>query len=140
MTAQIRTSIVEGPLDPAAIEGQARRADCGALVSFVGVVRDHDGGEGVSGIDYSAHPQAARILREIVAGFAEREGVHRIEAHHRVGSLKVGDEAMVVVIAAEHRGQGFTTCSDLVDEVKARLPVWKKQFRLDGSHEWSGLP
>lgn len=139
MSAQICTSIVETPLDPVAIEQAARRTDCGAFVSFIGVVRNHDDGEGVQGIDYSAHPQAEEILKDLVEDFARREGVHHIEAHHRVGSLHIGDEAMVIVVAAEHRSQAFTTCSDLVDEVKVRLPIWKKQFRLDGSHEWSGL-
>lgn len=140
MTAFVRTSLVEGPLDPRAIEDAARDPHCGALASFVGVVRDHDGGADVVGIDYSAHPLAAEALAEVASEFADRVGVHRIEVHHRVGGLRVGDEAMVVAVAAEHRAQAFSTISAIVDEVKARVPIWKKQYLLDGSHEWSGLP
>lgn len=136
----VATGIKDAPLDPESIERAVDDPRCGAVVRFEGVVRNHDAGDDVTGIDYSAHPLAEGILAEIAAGIASRDSVHAVEAHHRVGHLDVGDVAMVVVVSAEHRAEAFAAASDLVDEVKARLPVWKKQFLADGTHAWSGLP
>ena len=69
----------------------------------------------------------------------ERPGVHRIVAWHRVGHLAIGEDAMVVAVAAEHRAQAFRAVESIVEDVKAKLPVWKKQELTDGSHSWSGL-
>lgn len=140
MTRTVRAVITDEPLDAAAICAATRDELCGAVASFVGVVRNHDGGAGVESIDYSAHPLAEETLRVIAESLTDRPGVHRIEAWHRVGHLEIGDEAMVVAVGAEHRAQAFGACEALVEEVKARLPIWKKQYRTDGSHEWSGLP
>ncbi len=140
MTRSVRAVITEEPLDAPAIIAGARDELCGAVATFIGAVRNHDGGSSVTGIDYSAHPLAEETLRQIAESLIDRPGVHRIEAWHRVGRLDIGDDAMVVVVAAEHRAQAFGACEALVEEVKARLPIWKKQYRTDGSHEWSGLP
>ena len=90
-------------------------------------------------IEYSCHPSARQILREIVSEMRERPGVHRIVAWHRVGHLAIGEDAMVVAVAAEHRAQAFRAVESIVEDVKAKLPVWKKQELTDGSHSWSGL-
>ena len=71
--------------------------------------------------------------------FKDRPGVHRIVAWHRVGYLEIGEDAMVVVVAAEHRAQAFRAVEAIVEDVKAKLPIWKKQELTDGSHNWSGL-
>lgn len=138
--ARVHTSISPSPLDPARIEAAAFNERCGAVATFQGIVRNHDGALDVVGIDYSAHPNAAVVLREIAEQFANKAGVHVIEAWHRIGSLAVGEHAMVVAVGAEHRGQALSTVEALVEEIKARLPIWKKQVLVDGSHSWSGLP
>jgi molybdopterin synthase catalytic subunit len=111
----------------------------GAVVGFVGMVRDHDGGRSVTRLEYSAHPSAADVLAEVAAEVArDSHGVRAIAVSHRVGVLDVGDAALVAAVAADHRGAAFETCAVLVDTVKARLPVWKHQLFADGSDEWVG--
>ena len=139
MSAQIATGITDDPLDSGALIDSARLDTCGAVASFIGVVRNHDGGEAVEAIEYSCHPSARQILREIVSEMRERPGVHRIVAWHRVGHLAIGEDAMVVAVAAEHRAQAFRAVESIVEDVKAKLPVWKEQELTDGSHSWSGL-
>ena len=139
MSAEIATGITDDPLDSSTLIDSARRETCGAVASFIGVVRNHDGGESVDAIEYSSHPSSAQILRDIVAEFKDRPGVHRIVAWHRVGRLEIGEDAMVVAVAAEHRAQAFRTVEAIVEDVKAKLPIWKKQELTDGSHNWSGL-
>jgi len=109
----------------------------GAVVGFCGVVRNHDGGREVMRLDYSAHPHAEQILFEVLAeAAADASGVRAIAASHRVGSLQVGEAALVVAVSADHRAAAFNTCARLVDTVKERLPVWKHQFFADGTDEW----
>ena len=139
MSAEIATGTTDAPLDTGALIDSARRDTCGAVASFIGVVRNHDGGESVDAIEYSSHPSSQQILRYIVMEFKDRPGVHRIVAWHRVGYLEIGEDAMVVVVAAEHRAQAFRAVEAIVEDVKAKLPIWKKQELTDGSHNWSGL-
>ncbi|MFF1828166.1 molybdenum cofactor biosynthesis protein MoaE [Paenarthrobacter sp. NPDC058040] len=115
----------------------------GAVVSFSGVVRNHDGGKPVDRLSYSAHPTAHRTMTEVVAQLvAEHSGEAsqpvRIWAAHRIGTLEVGDPALVCAVAAAHRGQAFAVCSELVDRIKAQVPIWKEQFFSDGTIEWVG--
>ena len=139
MSAEIATGITDEPLDSGALIDSTRRDTCGAVASFIGVVRNHDGGESVDAIEYSSHPSSQQILRDIVMEFKDRPGVHRIVAWHRVGRLEIGEDAMVVAVAAEHRAQAFRAVETIVEDVKAKLPIWKKQELTDGSHNWSGL-
>ena len=139
MSAEIATGITDDPLDSSSLIDSARHDTCGAVASFIGVVRNHDGGESVEAIEYSSHPSSSQILREIVSEFADRPGVHRSVAWHRVGDLETGEDAMVVAVAAEHRAQAFRAVEGIVEDVKAKLPIWKKQELTDGSHNWSGL-
>ncbi len=139
MSAEIATGITDEPLDTGALIDSARRDTCGAVASFIGVVRNHDGGESVNAIEYSSHPSSQQILRDIVVEFKDRPGVHRIVAWHRVGRLEIGEDAMVVAVAAEHRAQAFRAVEAIVEDVKAKLPIWKRQELTDGSHNWSGL-
>ena len=123
----------------AAVEG----AEAGAVVSFRGVVRNHDGGKSVERLSYTAHPTASKAMLEVVATLLDEyseEASHpvRIWAAHRVGTLQVGDVALVCAVSAAHRGQAFTICSELVDRIKAGVPIWKEQLFSDGSMEWVG--
>ena len=135
----VLSGITAEALDPAALCARIGDDRAGAVACFVGVVRDHDAGMPVTAIDYSAHPAAGRVLDGSCRRIAAREGVHAVGAWHRTGGLVVGDVAMVVAAAAEHRGQALTAVSDLVDLVKAELPAWKCQWLPDGSHVWSGI-
>lgn len=140
MTTQVVfAEVTESPLDAAALSAQVGHEAAGAVITFSGVVRNHDVGQAVDSIEYSSHPQAAEIIAQLAAETACRDGVHGVGIAHRVGHLQVGDVALVAVVAAEHRSQGFGAVIDLVDEVKKRLPVWKKQHFTDGHTEWTGL-
>ncbi|WP_340537617.1 molybdenum cofactor biosynthesis protein MoaE [Nocardioides sp. GXZ039] len=112
----------------------------GGVTLFVGKVRDHDGGRGVSGLEYSAHPSALDRLREVCEEVAARHEVHGVAAIHRVGSLAIGDLAVVVGAAAAHRGVAFDASRDLIDTLKDRVPIWKHQRFTDGGEEWVGTP
>lgn len=134
------SQITQEPLTAEDVAARVGDRRSGAVVAFVGVVRNHDAGRSVTSIDYSAHPQAARLLAGLVEEFSARPGVHGAAAAHRVGHLEVGEAAMVVAVSAEHRLEAFEAAADLVDAVKARVPIWKCQWLADGSHSWSGLP
>lgn len=110
------------------------------MVSFTGVVRNHDGGRAVDRIEYSCHPKAGEVIGAIAAAVAadfEGRGLHRIWVGHRVGELRVGDVAFLVAVSASHRAEAFEACSRLVEDVKRDIPVWKRQVFPDGTHEWS---
>jgi molybdopterin synthase catalytic subunit len=134
---EVRLSgITDRVLDVAAHTAAVADPAAGAVVSFAGAVRDHDHGSGVTALHYQAHPTAARIVAEVAAEMAGREGVIAVAVTHRVGDLVVGDLAIVAAVSSAHRQLAFAVCGDLVDEVKARLPVWKHQRFTDGSDEW----
>lgn len=127
----------------AAVESET----AGAVVSFSGVVRNHDGGKSVERLNYTAHPTAHQVLADVVAKLiAEHSGDDsgepgtpvRIWAAHRIGALRIGDPALVCAVAAAHRGQAFAVCSELVDRIKEQVPIWKEQFFTDGTVEWVG--
>lgn len=122
---------------------------CGAVVTFIGQVRDHDPSatEPVVGIEYSAHPDAEGTLAEIVASLGDVAEVTarssgsavRVAVSHRVGELDVGDLALVACVATAHRAQAYELSRVLVERIKAELPIWKKQLTVDGVHQWVGL-
>ncbi|MCO7220618.1 molybdenum cofactor biosynthesis protein MoaE [Klenkia sp. PcliD-1-E] len=133
-------AISDQPLDVAAHEAAVAHPAAGATVSFAGVVRDHDGGKSVTELEYVGHPTAQALVEEIAAEFAARPEVHAVAISHRVGLLGIGDVALACAVSASHRGQAFTACAELVDEVKARLPIWKRQVFTDGAEEWVACP
>lgn len=135
----VRAEISADPLDQASIIAEVDSDAAGAIITFNGVVRNHDQGRGVESIEYSSHEIAPKILREIATEIANRDGIHVVSAVHRTGLVNVGESAMVAVVAGNHRGETFQAASDFVDEIKARLPIWKKQNFPGGTHEWSGL-
>ncbi|HWM58217.1 MAG TPA: molybdenum cofactor biosynthesis protein MoaE [Pseudonocardia sp.] len=137
--AVLRATVGEEPLDVAEHAALVEQAAAGAVVTFAGVVRDHDGGRAVRSLDYSAHPTAGKVVAEVAADIAARaQGVRAIALSHRVGPLGIGDVALACAVAADHRREAFATCAELVDEVKRRLPVWKHQSFSDGTDEWVG--
>jgi molybdopterin synthase catalytic subunit len=137
--AVLRAAVGEAPLDVAEHAALVDQAAAGAVVTFAGVVRDHDSGRSVRGLEYSAHPSAEKIVAEVAAGIAARtQGVRAVAVSHRVGRLAIGDVALACAVAADHRREAFETCAELVDEVKRLLPVWKHQVFTDGTEEWVG--
>ncbi|HYN73538.1 MAG TPA: molybdenum cofactor biosynthesis protein MoaE [Nakamurella sp.] len=114
-------------------------AAAGATVSFSGVVRDHDGGRGVTALEYHGHPTAASVVARVAGEIAARPGVIAVAVSHRIGLLEVGDVALAAAVSAAHRREAFAACIDLVDEVKRQLPVWKRQVFDDGTDEWVGM-
>jgi molybdopterin synthase catalytic subunit len=136
----VRSAVTVEPLTVADHESAVTGPACGAVVSFAGVVRDHDGGRAVRGIEYLGHPSAARVLAEVVADVAARCEVEAVAVSHRVGDLAIGDAALVVAVSAAHRQEAFAAAALMVDEVKHRLPVWKRQVFADGTDEWVACP
>ncbi|MGS0685281.1 molybdenum cofactor biosynthesis protein MoaE [Nakamurella sp. GG22] len=132
------SQVTESVLDLAAHLSAVDDPAAGATVSFSGVVRNHDGGRQVAELEYHGHPTAAAVVDEVAAEIAARDGVVALAVSHRVGLLRVGDVALAAAVSAAHRREAFEACSDLVDEVKRRLPVWKRQVFDDGSDEWVG--
>jgi molybdopterin synthase catalytic subunit len=132
--------VSEFALDVAAHSAATREAAAGADVSFCGVVRDHDGGRTVLELEYTCHPSAADILRQVAEEIAADPAVLAVAVSHRIGMLGVGDVALVASVTAAHRKQAFDSCQRLVDEVKARLPIWKRQLFADGTDEWVNCP
>jgi molybdopterin synthase catalytic subunit len=137
--AVLRAAVGEAPLDVAEHAALVDQAAAGAVVTFAGVVRDHDGGRAVRGLEYSAHPTAEKVVAQVAADVAARAtGVRAIAVSHRIGPLGIGDVALACAVAADHRKEAFAACAELVDEVKRLLPVWKHQLFADGTDEWVG--
>lgn len=132
--------VVDEPLSVAEHEDAVADKAAGAVVSFAGVVRDHDGGRSVTELEYVGHPTASDVLTEIAAEFAARPALHAVAVSHRVGMLGIGDVALACAVSAAHRGEAFAACAELVDEVKQRLPIWKRQVFTDGEEEWVACP
>ena len=132
--------VVDVPLSVAEHEDAVADKAAGAVVSFAGVVRDHDGGRPVTALEYVGHPSAAEVIRELAEEFAARPDVHAVAVSHRIGSLAIGDVALACAVSSSHRGSAFTACAELVDEVKKRLPIWKRQVFTDGEEEWVACP
>ena len=115
-------------------------AASGGVTVFVGRVRDHDGGHGVTGLEYSAHPSAVDKLRDVCAQVASSYDVTALAAVHRTGTLAIGDIAVICATATGHRGESFDATRALIDTLKAEVPIWKHQSFSDGTEEWVGSP
>ncbi|OXR45059.1 Molybdopterin synthase catalytic subunit 2 [Nocardia cerradoensis] len=129
------TRISDQPLQPEEVERAVTGPEHGAVVVFTGKVRDHDGGQAVSALEYSAHPEAEKFLTRVCAEVGKSAGLP-VAAVHRVGALTVGDLAITVAVAAPHRREAFETCAELVDRIKHEVPIWKRQLFADGMSEW----
>ena len=112
----------------------------GGIALFAGAVRDSDHDRGVVGLSYSAHPSAVDELRRVAEVTAEKYPVIGIAAVHRVGDLAIGDLAVVLAVSCPHRAEAFGACRDLIDILKASVPIWKHQRFDDGTAEWVGTP
>ena len=132
-------SLSDKPLHGAALHALLENRAAGACVTFEGIVRDHNDGRSVLRLEYEAYPALA--LREGEAILAEARARFDILGAlcvHRTGPLEIGDMAVWVGVAAAHRGAAFDACRFVIDEVKRRVPIWKREFYADGSLEWVG--
>ncbi|HEY9251420.1 MAG TPA: molybdenum cofactor biosynthesis protein MoaE [Nocardioides sp.] len=132
--------IRETPLDVTEVLAALDDDASGGVTLFVGRVRDHDGGKSVTGLDYQAHPTALARLADVAEKVAADHGVAGLAAVHRTGHLDIGDIAVIVATASGHRGEAFAASRDLIDTLKAEVPIWKHQVFTDGTDEWVGAP
>jgi molybdopterin synthase catalytic subunit len=133
-------AVTTDELSVAAHEQAVAHHAAGAVVSFAGVVRDHDAGRAVQCLVYEAHPSAAAVLEEVAAEIAKDPAVRAVAVSHRVGPLAIGDVALAAAVSTAHRAEAFVLCARLVDTAKARLPIWKHQHFSDGTDEWVNSP
>ena len=140
VSSPVIARVVDEPLSIAAHEDAVADKRAGAVVSFAGVVRDHDSGRSVTELEYVGHPTAQDVLAELATEFAARPEVHAVAVSHRIGLLGIGDVALACAVSTSHRAAAFTLCAELVDEVKKRLPIWKRQVFADGEEKWVACP
>lgn len=133
-----RAGVVDTPIDMNQLIQDVTDDSAGAVVTFCGQVRNHDEARGVTSIDYEAHPDASTVVQQIVEKIAAGSGACKVAILHRVGHLDVGDVALGAAVSASHRSEAFEVLERVVEEVKLKLPVWKKQEFTDGGHEWIG--
>lgn len=125
------------PLDYFALTEQVRRGHCGAVVTFLGTVRDLTGEQETVALDYEAYPaMAEKKMAEIERDTRQRWPVGDIVLVHRLGHLDVGDISVAVAVSCPHRAQAFEACRHAIDRLKELVPIWKKENWSDGSTEW----
>jgi len=130
-------SISATPIDFERLRRELETAGAGAVVCFEGRVRDHNDGRAVDGLSYQAYVELAQVEgMRIVAEAQERFAVERIVCVHRVGDLALGDVAVWAGVSAAHRAAAFDACRYVIDQVKARVPIWKREHYVEGASEW----
>jgi molybdopterin synthase catalytic subunit len=108
----------------------------GAVVTFAGEVRNHDGGKQVASLTYEIHPSAPEQIRLITENLLHQFEIEKVAVSHRYGDIAIGETAFAVAVSAAHRQAAFEACSAIVNEVKEKLPIWKYQKFTDGTDEW----
>ena len=108
----------------------------GAVVTFCGDVRNHDGGKEVASLLYEIHPSAPEQIKLITESVMGRFEIEKVAVAHRYGDIAIGETAFAVAVSAAHRHAAFDACAAIVDEVKAKLPIWKHQKFTDGTDQW----
>ena len=136
MTA-VRAAIVDAPIDVAALLAEVASDAHGATALFVGTVRDVNDGRAVLGIEYTAYrAMAERELAAIVAEACARFGTDAVVAVHRVGTLALGEASVAIAAAHPHRAPAFDAARHVIEQIKVRVPVWKREHYADGTREW----
>jgi molybdopterin synthase catalytic subunit len=131
--------VTREPLDGAALLAECVSASDGAALLFLGVVRDHNDGRPVGHLDYDAYAvMAERVLREIVAEASSRWRVGRTAVVHRIGRLEIGEPSVAIAVASPHRAEAYEASRYVIEELKKRAPIWKREGYLDGEERWLG--
>jgi molybdopterin synthase catalytic subunit len=124
-------------IDPDALKAELSAASAGACVCFEGWVRNHNEGEPVTALEYETHaPLAIKEGGKVLAEARERFAIELVACVHRVGLLEIGDCAVWVGVSSAHRGAAFDACRYVIDEIKQRLPIWKKEHYASGASGW----
>jgi molybdopterin synthase catalytic subunit len=133
----IHLRITRDVIDAAALIALVQDPSCGAVSLFLGTVRDENEGSSVTGIEYSAYEEMARLeLQRIADEAASRFGVDRVAIEHRLGALAVGDVSVAIAVAHPHRTPALDAGRYIIEELKRRVPIWKKELYTDGRREW----
>jgi molybdopterin synthase catalytic subunit len=131
------TSVGPEAIDPAEVLARVGDDHDGAALLFLGVVRDHADGRPVRGMRYDAYEEMARqVLAEIAAEASERLGTDRLAVVHRTGELGIGEASVAIAVSSPHRAEAYDASRYVIEEIKKRLPVWKKEHYTDGDAEW----
>jgi molybdopterin synthase catalytic subunit len=133
----IRVALVRSPIAEAALHAEVADAGIGAVSAFVGTVRNHNAGRPVTGIEYTAYDGMA--TRELEAIAREAEAAHaglRLVVEHRLGELAIGDASVAILAAHAHRAPAMDACRFVIEELKRRVPIWKREHYVDGTREW----
>ncbi|HMG12805.1 MAG TPA: molybdenum cofactor biosynthesis protein MoaE [Gemmatimonadaceae bacterium] len=132
-----RAAIVTRPIDPAQLIAEVQSNEFGAISVFAGTVRDTNDGRSVSAIDYSAYTSMAESeLNAILTEAKEMFGVSAVVVEHRVGALALGDVSIAIVAAHAHRAPALDCTRFVIEEIKKRVPIWKREHYADGAVEW----
>jgi molybdopterin synthase catalytic subunit len=130
-------SVSDAPIDAARLQRDLETASVGAVVCFEGRVRGHNGGRAVSGLTYQAYVELAEAEgRRIIEEARTRFEIERVACVHRIGGLALGEVAVWAGVSAGHRAAAFDACRYVIDEVKARVPIWKREHYVEGASEW----
>jgi molybdopterin synthase catalytic subunit len=126
------------PLSLDRVVDEVRSDEAGAIATFTGTTRVHSRGRTVTHLDYEAYEgMAERVMAEIAEGLLERYDLTGIAIHHRVGRVSIGDTSVLIAVSAPHRQDALAACKDAIDELKERVPLWKKEV-YEGGEEWIG--
>ncbi|HSJ63787.1 MAG TPA: molybdenum cofactor biosynthesis protein MoaE [Gemmatimonadaceae bacterium] len=135
----MRAAITSAPIDAPALLREVAQPANGAAVLFLGTVREQNEGRAVTGIDYAAYERMAELeLEKIVREACDQFGTEHVVAEHRIGHLDVGEASVAIAAAHPHRARAFEAARWVIEEVKIRLPVWKREEYVDGTREWVG--
>ena len=127
----------EEPISAEAVLGHVGAEEDGAVLLFLGVVRNHADGRPVRGMHYDAYEaMALSVLREIAGEAAERLGTDRLSVVHRTGDLAIGEVSVAIAVSSPHRAEAYEASRYVIEEIKKRLPVWKKEHYTDGDAHW----
>ena len=130
-------AVTDRPLDAARLLADAVSPADGAALLFWGVVRDENDGRAVGQLEYSAYaPMAERQMHRIAEEAIARFGTGDIRVVHRVGRLEVGEASVAIVVASPHRGEAYEASRYVIEELKKRVPVWKREGYVEGETEW----
>lgn len=131
------SAIVEDPIDTQEVLGRVGADEDGAVLLFLGVVRDHADGRAVEGMRYDAYAEMAEgVLAEIAEEAADRLSTRRVAVVHRTGELAIGEVSVAIAVSSPHRAEAYDASRYVIEEIKKRLPVWKKEHYVAGGAEW----
>lgn len=134
MMEEVKLELVRGPIDTAALVGFVRGEPDGAIVTFDGFVRNQSHGRATRYLEYEAYePMALGKMKEIAAQVHQQFRIHRVAMAHRLGRLEIGETSVFIAVSAPHRSAAFEACRFAIDTLKKTVPIWKKEYSVDGA-------